>query len=86
MYEFCSAALPWVLFGVMLAALLANSKRISSDRKTRSGMVSGMCLGAALGMVLAQVFGFSAGSTVPAGIMVGLTAGTLIKGRNTCEE
>ena len=76
MYEFCSAALPWVALGVMLAVFAAFSGGKIAHRPAWA------CMGFFGGIVFASLLEIS----LTIGMTLGLTAGLLLSGRRTGEQ
>lgn len=76
MYEFCSAALPWVALAVFLAVFAAFSSHKISPRPAWA------CMGFFGGIAFASLLGIS----LTIGMPLGLTAGLLLSGRQTDNE
>ena len=76
MYEFCSAALPWIALGVVIAVFAAYSGGKCARRPAWA------VIGFFGGIVLASLLGIS----TSIGMLFGLTASLLLSGRATCGE
>ena len=70
-FDFCRAALPWVLMGLSVAVLLAKN---GSEKKKEDFGVEGMCLGMCFGVAL----GGNTGIGMSLGMLIGLTIGSFI--------
>ena len=70
MYEFCSAALPWVALSVVVAVILAFRGKLKENRLARA------CVGFFGGIVLASVLNIS----LIYGMLFGLTAALFFSG------
>lgn len=75
MYEFCSAALPWVAIGVFVAVFAAFSDNKIARR------TAWVCMGFFGGIALASLLGIS----YAYGMLFGSTAGLLLSGKRTGE-
>lgn len=73
MYEFCSAALPWVALSVVTAILLAFRRRVTENR------LACLCLGFFGGIVIASVLKINPLYGMPFGLLAGL----LLPGKRT---
>ncbi len=73
MYEFCSAALPWIAIGVVIAVFAAFNSGKIAWRPAKA------CMGFFGGIVFASMIGIS---TV-CGMLFGLTAALLLSGKET---
>ena len=77
MSVFFSAALPFVIMGVCLAIIFANSKK---DKKTY--VAEGMCIGMCLGTGLSTIFKINMGLGISLGMLIGETIGILKEKKN----
>ena len=76
MYEFCSAALPWVSLGVLAAVFAAFSGGKLAHRPAKA------CMGFFGGIVFASLMGIN-----PVyGMLFGMTAALLLSGKETSAE
>ena len=79
-FQFMSAASPWIAIGILLAIFFvraANRKQDTEKKEDCSseGMALGMCFGVALGTALQINTGFG----LMAGMVLGLLIGSVIK-------
>lgn len=76
-YEFMSAALPWVSMGILLAVFLAKaaSRKKDGDRKENYGS-EGMALGMSLGVALGTALHVNIGIAMVVGMLLGLLLGS----------
>lgn len=76
MKEFLSAALPFVIIGVCLAMIHANAHK---QGNSKNYLAVGICLGICMGGAAAAVFHIRMGLSISLGMLIGETAGMLMK-------
>lgn len=78
-WDFLRAALPWIVFGLVLAVICAQGaggkKKKGQDNYATEGMCVGMCLGTAIGTSI----GNQTGVGIAVGMLFGLAVGTGIQ-------
>lgn len=85
MRDFFTAALPWIVIGLVMAVFFAGRTR-RKKKKAKSdygleGMCIGMCVGAAIGTFFPEYIGIG----LSTGMLVGLNIGMCI-GKNEKDE
>lgn len=78
--DFLRAALPWIVFGLVLAVICAQGAHRKKEKEepgnyATEGMCIGMCFGTAIGMSL----GNQTGIGIALGVLIGLAVGTSIQ-------
>ena len=86
-YDSMSAALPWIVLGLLLAVFFARAahgkkKEAKKEDHGSEGMALGMCLGVALSTALH----INVGLGMMAGMVLGLLVGSGIEKKNDGEK
>ena len=79
-FDFLSAALPWISIGLLLAIFLAQNARRKKDAEAKDhygseGLALGMCFGVAIG----TAFGNNTGIGLTLGMLAGFVIGSCIE-------
>lgn len=79
-YDFFTAALPWLAIGLALAILLAGlSKEKNSASRNNNYGIEGMCVGMVIGSALSMTVIHNNGTGISLGMLIGLALGSLIE-------
>ena len=87
-YEFFSAALPWIAMGLLLAIFFvrgASAKKKDSEKPDDYG-TEGMCLGMCFGTALGTSLFDNSGLGISLGMLIGLAVGSSIHKKSDEEK
>ena len=79
-FDFMSAALPWIAMGLLLAIFFARAAHMKKkDEKKEDHASEGMALGMCFGVALSTALHVNTGLGLMAGMVLGLLVGLEIK-------
>ena len=80
LFDFLSAALPWICIGLLLAIFFARSSNKKKDSKRKEDYgTEGMALGMCFGTAIATSLGNNTGIGISLGMLLGLAVGSAIE-------
>ena len=83
LFDFLSAALPWIATGFLLAVFFARGAHRKKDKEKKENYGSeGMALGMCFGVAISSALQFDVGLGLTAGMLLGLIAGSCIEKKN----
>lgn len=86
-FDFLSAALPWISIGLLLAIFFAqNAQRKKKNKKTENYGTEGMALGMCFGVAIGTAFGNNTGIGLSIGMLAGLVIGSCIEKKKSDDE
>ena len=86
-FDFMSAALPWIAMGLLLAIFFAKAAHEKKDKEKKEDHSSeGMALGMCFGVALSTALHINVGLGMMAGMVLGLLVGSEIKKKSDNDE
>ena len=78
--DFLRAALPWIVFGLVLAVICAQGEHRKKEKEEQGNYVTeGMCIGMCFGTAIGTALGNQTGVGIALGMLIGLAVGTSIR-------
>lgn len=78
--DFLRAALPWIVFGLVLAVICAQGAHRKKEKEEKGNYATeGMCIGMCFGTAIGTALGNQTGVGIALGMLIGLAVGTSIR-------
>lgn len=78
--DFLRAALPWIVFGLVLAVICAQGAHRKKEKEEQGNYATeGMCIGMCFGTAIGTALGNQTGVGIALGMLIGLAVGTSIR-------
>ena len=78
--DFLRAALPWIVFGLVLAVICAQGAHRKKEKEEPGNYATeGMCIGMCFGTAIGTSLGNQTGIGIALGVLIGLAVGTSIQ-------
>ena len=78
--DFLRAALPWIVFGLVLAVICAQGAHRKKEKEEQGNYATeGMCIGMCFGTAIGTSLGNQTGIGISLGMLFGLAVGTGIQ-------